>query len=163
MPRRYLSPRSSLHATGQPSKARLPSRPASVLSIVFIDCCSTATCELIIELHFLRLLSNISASEYLSLGLLLMFLSSPLPYDCHEFLACAPLFLLSNSAVNASLGPQKSRSLCDTRSTANRRSPHGFAFLSLLFLTSSLDPDILLHIGTIFVELGQSSSSNYRC
>jgi hypothetical protein len=32
-----------------------------------------------------------------------------------------------------------------------------------LFLTSSLDPDILLHIGTIFVELGQSSSSNYRC
>ncbi|KAH0357074.1 hypothetical protein KCU81_g653, partial [Aureobasidium melanogenum] len=46
----------------QPCKARLPSQPASVLSIVSIDCCPTANCNPLFEPSFLDLIFNVAAS-----------------------------------------------------------------------------------------------------
>jgi hypothetical protein len=105
MPRRYPSPRSSLHAR---CKARLPSQPASVLSIVFIDCCSTAAiCEPTIDL-FLAWLSSPTFLLHCTCrpGPSRMSLSCPLPCNCHDLLACAHLSCPTPlSAVHGPLGP----------------------------------------------------------
>ena len=134
MPRRYPSPRSSLHASRQPCKARLPSQPASVLSIVFIDCCPTALCEPTIEFCIHALISNVLVSQHLGLGpstdVFLMFIAVQLPrvlglYSSGSFVQHRCLLSMHHSA-------RESRSLCDTP-IGSFAVPHMVLPLCLLF------------------------------
>lgn len=95
-----------LESSCQPCKARLPSQPPSVSSIVFIDCCSTANYNPLIEPFFLPCshLSSVTTSLNFQIWTLAnVFCTIQLPRVLDMCLS-----LSSNFAVREPLGPQVS-------------------------------------------------------
>lgn len=117
-----------LESSCQPCKARLPSQPVSVLSIVSIDCCPTANCNPLFEPSFLHLISNVAASVYFQIWALANVF-------CMSTVNPTATRIWSLSAVCEPFGPRVSIPSA-TPDLHHRHSPHSFIFSSRVALTS---------------------------